>query len=85
MVACVTHPLAASADATAARTTGATAEAKDALERNEYSCAGTGACRFVLLSRETYGRAGPVAFALLNEISSYWGAEMADTGGVGCK
>ena len=40
----------------------------------------TGACRFVPLSHETFGRAGPVAFALLNEI-----AEFAASSGVGSK
>ena len=71
MDVCVTHPLAASDVAAAARTTGATAEAKDALKRNKYSRTGTGACSFVPLSHETYGRAGPEAFALLNEIAEY--------------
>ena len=32
---------------------------------------GTGACRFVPLSHETYGRADPEAFALLNEIAEH--------------
>ena len=41
----VIDPLAASAVAAAAWTTGATAEAKDALKRNKYSRTGTGACR----------------------------------------
>ena len=67
----MTHPLAASAVAAAAWTTRATAEAKNALKRNKYSRTGTGACRFVPPSRETYGRAGPEAFALLNEIAEY--------------
>ena len=49
--------------------TGATAEAKDALKWNKYSRTGTGACRFVPLSHETYDRAGREAFALLNEIA----------------
>ena len=50
-------------------TTAATAEAQDALKRNKYSRTGTGAYRFVPLSHETYGRAGPEAVALLNEIA----------------
>ena len=54
----VTRRLADSAVAAAAWTTGATAEAKDALKRNKYSRIGTGACRFVPRSHETYGRAG---------------------------
>ena len=68
---CVTHPLAASAVAAAAWTTGATAEGKDALKRNKYSRTGTGSCSSVPLRHETYGRAGPEAFALLNEIAEY--------------
>ena len=71
MGVCVTHRLATSAVVAAAWTTGATAEAKDVLKRNKYSCTGTGACRFVLLSHEMYGHAGPEAFALLNEIAEY--------------
>ena len=69
----MTHPLAASAVAAAACiwTTGATAEAEDALKRDKYSRNGTGACRFVPLSYETYGRVGPEAFAHLNEIAEY--------------
>ena len=46
-------------------------EAKDALKRIKYSRTGTGACRFVPLSHETYGHAGPEAFTLLNEIAEY--------------
>ena len=71
MDVCVTHPLAASAVAAAAWTTGASAEDKDALKRNAYSRTGTGFCRFVPLTHEAYGRAGPEAFALLNEIAEY--------------
>ena len=48
-----------------------TAEAKDTLQRNKYSRTGTGARRFALLSHKTYDRAGPEAFALLNEITDY--------------
>ena len=47
------------------------------LNRDKYSRTGTGACRFVPLSHETFGRAGPAAFALLNEI-----AECAVSSGV---
>ena len=47
------------------------ADAKDALKRNKHSRTGAGACRFVLLSHETYGRADPAAFDLLNEIAEY--------------
>ena len=71
MGVCATHPLAASAVAAVAWTTGATVEAKDALKRHKYSRTGTGACRFVQLSHETYGRAGLEAFALLIEIAEY--------------
>ena len=40
-------------------------------QAGKYSRTGTGARRFVPLSHETYGRAGPEAFALLNEIAEY--------------
>ena len=53
---------------------------KDSLKRDKYSRAGAGACRFVPLSHETFGRAGPAAFALLNEI-----AEFAAGSGAVCK
>ena len=53
----------------AARDTGATAKWNDSLQRDKYSRTGTGACRFVRLRHETYGRAGPAAFALLNQIA----------------
>ena len=68
---CVTHPLAASAVKAAARDTSATAKEEDSLKRDEYSRTGTGACRIVPLSHETFGRAGPSAFALLNEIAEF--------------
>ena len=68
---CVTHPLAASADAATAWGTGVAAEAKDALKRDKYGRTGTGACRFVPLSHETYGQAGPPAFALLHELEEF--------------
>ena len=73
MDVCVTHPLAASAVAAAAWTTGETTEAKHALKQDGYSHIGTGACRFVqvLVCCETYGRAGPDALALLDEIAEY--------------
>ena len=68
---CVTHPLAASAVKASARDTGATAKGKDSRKRDKYSRPGTGACRFVPLSHETFGRAGSAAFALLNEIAEF--------------
>ena len=68
---CVTHPLAAAAFAAPAWTSGAAAEAKDALKRNQYSRTSAGARRFVPLSHETCGHACPEAFALLNEIVEY--------------
>ena len=68
---CVTHPLAVSAVKDAARDTGATAKGKDSLKRDKYSRTGMGACRLVPLSHETFGRAGPAAFALLNEIAEF--------------
>ena len=67
---CVTHPLASAVKA-AARDTGATAKGKDSLKRDKYSRTGTGACRFDPLSHETFGRAGPAVFALLNEIAEF--------------
>ena len=68
---CVTHPLAASAVMAAARDTGTTAQGKGTLKRDKQSRTGTVACRFVPLSHETFGRAGPAAFALLNEIAEF--------------
>ena len=59
---------------TAAWTTGATAEAKDAPKRNKFSHTGTCGCRVAPLSFETHGRVGPEAFALLNEIAEYTAA-----------
>ena len=70
---CVTHPLVASAVMAAARDTGVTARGKESLKREKYSRTGTGACRFVPPSQETFGRAGPAASALLNEIAEFCG------------
>ena len=78
---CVAHPLASSAAAAEAWGTGVSAEAKDALKRDKYGRTGTGACRFVPLSHETYGRAGPPAFALLHELADF----AASTGAVSKK
>ena len=77
MEMCVTHPLATSAVAAAAWGTGVSAEAKDALKRDKYGRSGTGECRFLSLSHESFGRAGTPAFALLHEL-----AEFAATTGV---
>jgi len=44
---------------------------KDSLKRDKYSRIGTGAFQFVPLSHETFGRVGPAAFALLNEIAEF--------------
>ena len=63
---CVRQSLASSEVAAAAWGTGVSAEAKDALKRDQYGCTGTGTCRFVPLSHDTCGRAGPTAFALLH-------------------
>ena len=68
---CVIHPLAFSAVAAAAWGTGVPAEAKDALKRDKCGRTGTGACRFVPLSHETYGRADPLAFAPLRELAEF--------------
>ena len=65
------HPLGASAVKAAAYDTGATAKGKDLLKRDKFSCTDTGACQFDPLSHQTFGRAGPAAFALLNEISEF--------------
>ena len=70
---CVTHPLAASAVRAAARDTGATAKGKNSLKRDKYSRTGMGACRFVPLRHEKFGRAGPAALALRNEIAEFAG------------
>ena len=66
----MTYPLAASDVAAAAWTTGATAEAKDALKRNKYSWPGTGAYSFVP-RHEKHCRAVLEAFVLLTEIAAY--------------
>ena len=67
----VPQPLAASTVKSAARDTGAAAMGKDSLKRDKYSRTGTGACRFVPLSHEMFGRAGRAAFALLNGIAGF--------------
>ena len=67
----MTHPLAAAAVKVAARDTGATAKGKDSLKRDKYSRTGTGAYRFVPLSHEMFGHAGPAAFALRNNIAEF--------------
>ena len=67
----MTHPLAASAVMAAARDTGTTAKGKDSLQREKYSRTGTGACRLIPLSHETFCCAGRPAFALLNEIAEF--------------
>ena len=76
----MTHQLASSSVAAAAWGTGVSAEAKDALKRDKYGRTGTGACRFVPLSNDMYGRAGPPAFALVHEL-----AEFAVSTGAVCK
>ena len=68
---CVTHPLASSAVAAAAWGAGVSAKANDALKQDKYGGTGTGACRVVPLSHETYGWAEPPAFALLHELSEF--------------
>ena len=67
----MSHLLVGSAVAAAVWTTGPSVEAKDALKRNKCSSTGSGASRLVPLSHETYGSAGPEAFALLNMIGEY--------------
>ena len=51
------------------------------LKRDKYGRTGTDACRFVPLSHETYGRAGPPALALLHELAEF----AASTGAVSKK
>ena len=75
---CVTHPLAPSADVAAAWGAGGPAQAKSASERDKYDRTGTGACRFVPLSHEMYGRAAPPASAILLELAEH----AASTGAV---
>ena len=48
---------------------GAAAAAADRRKRDKYGRTGTGACTFVPLSHETYGRVGPAAFAFLNKVA----------------
>ena len=62
----------------AAREAGTSARLRDQQKRDKYGRSGTGACRFVPLSHETFGRAGQPAFALLNEIAEF----AADMGAV---
>ena len=78
---CVTHPLASSAFAAAAWGTEMSAEAKGALKRDKYGPKGTTACRFIPMSHETYGRAGPPAVALLHELAEF----LASTGAISKK
>ena len=78
---CMTHPFASSSVAAAAWGTGVSAKAKDALKRDKFGHTGTGDCRFVPLSHETYGRAGPAAFALLHELAEF----ASSTGGISKK
>ena len=78
---CLAHPHASSAVAAAAWGTRVSAETKDALKQDKYGRTGTGACRFVPLSHETYGRAGPPVFALFHELAEF----AASTGAVSQK
>ena len=66
---CVTHPLARSHLQAASRTAGAAAAAAEQAKRDKYARTGTGACTFVPLCHETYGRVAPQAFAFLNRIA----------------
>ena len=67
----MTHPLASSAVKAVGGDTGATAEGKVSLKWDKYSRTGSGACRFVPLIHKMCGRAGPAAYALLNEIAEF--------------
>ena len=66
---CVTHPLASSKVGRAAATDAAAACEAEADKVRKYERTGTGACTFVPLAHETFGRAGPAAFAFLNKIA----------------
>jgi len=69
---CGIHPLLASAVEAAAWDAGATAKGgKDWHRRDQYRCTGTGSWRFVPLIHATFGRAGPAASVLLNEIAEF--------------
>eukprot|EP00892_Ulva_mutabilis_P001703 jgi/Ulvmu1/11533/UM078_0022.1 len=60
---CVTCPVAPSRVAAAANTPGAAAQLMDDRKQDKYGRSGTGACRFVSLSHETFGRVGMAAQA----------------------
>ena len=66
---CVTHPLADSHVAGAAKADGASAKKSEAHKREKYGRSGAGAFPCVPVAHETYGRVGPAAFAFLNRIA----------------
>ena len=66
---CVTHPLASSYMQAASSTDGYAAGKAEEAKRLKYGRTGTGGCGFVPLAHETFGRAGPAAFAFLNKIA----------------
>ena len=66
---CATHPLASSKLGRAAAKDAAAACKSEADKVRKYERTGTGACAFVPLAHETFGRAGPAAFAFLNKIA----------------
>ena len=74
----MTCPLASSAFAAAAWTTGAIAEAKGAPKWSKYGHTGTGACCFVPLSHKICVRAGAQVIAPLSEIAQL----VASTGSI---
>ena len=68
--AVITHPLASSALLRASAQGGATARAAEAAKRRKYARSGTGACVFIPLAHETYGRAGPAAWRFLRRLAT---------------
>eukprot|EP00892_Ulva_mutabilis_P005628 jgi/Ulvmu1/3437/UM016_0056.1 len=74
---CVTCPVAPSRVVAAANTPGAAAQLMDDRKRDKYGRCGTGACRFVSLSHETFGRVDTGAFAFLNKIADFAAASGA--------
>ena len=67
---CVTHPLSSSAVASSARRGGEAAKRAEDAKYRKYGRSGTGACGFVPLAHETYGRTGQAAFLFLSKLAT---------------
>ena len=78
---CVTHQLASSAVAAALWGTAVSSEAMICVEAGQVRPYRYGRVQPFPLSHETYGRAGPAAFALLHELAEF----AASTGAVSKK